>query len=244
MHLTDKAFFAVGKVIDLLDGGVTSTAGTGSRRAEAMARTLYGEGRRAFGRERWEDLLGAFNDLLRVKNRQGVGLSVDSFFRMVDALCPASGHGRLREIMEQLRHARPRVDALRAKLLDNPGMLPVLDPLAPAVRQAVAYWGAGGRPVAVVHDEQLSLTVERITQLKESCSPRGQLASLRLVDSRSDPRVQVADFLAGVARKIASEELNHRGDAQLTALLRPYVDLFSIWGDDRSWSLLAQRSYS
>lgn len=161
VHLTDKAFFAVRKVIDLLVGGVASTAGTGSRRAEVMARTLYGEGRRAFGRERWEDLLGAFNDLLRVKNRQGVGISVDSFFRMVDSLCLASGHGRLREIMELLRHARPRVDALRAKLLDNP---------------------------------------------------------------------------------IASEALNHRGDAQLTALLRPYVDLFSIWGDDRSWSLLALRS--
>lgn len=239
VHLTDKAFFAVRKVIDLLDGGVSSTAGTGNHRAEAMVRTLFDDGRRAFGRERWEDFLGAFNDLLRVKNRQGVGTSVDAFFRMADALCLASPHGLLREIMELLRHARPRIDALRTELLDNPGTLPVLDPLIPAVRQAVAYWGAGGRPVAIVHDEQLSLTEGRIAQLKDSCRPRGRLASLRLVDSRSDPRVQVADFLAGVARKIASEELNHRGDAQLTALLRPYVDLFSIWGDDRSWSLLA-----
>jgi hypothetical protein len=32
-----------------------------------------------------------------------------------------------------------------------------------------------------------------------------------------------------VARKIASEELNHRGDAELIAALRPYVDPFSIW---------------
>jgi hypothetical protein len=66
----------------------------------------------------------------------------------------------------------------------------------------------------------------------------GQLVDIRFVDSRSDPRVQVADFLAGVARRIASEELNARGDAELTALLRPYVDPTSTWGDDRSGALL------
>lgn len=62
---------------------------------------------------------------------------------------------------------------------------------------------------------------------------------MRLVDSRSDLRVQVADFLAGVARKLASDELAGRGDAELVALLRPYVVPSSIWGNDRSWSVLA-----
>jgi hypothetical protein len=71
-----------------------------------------------------------------------------------------------------------------------------------------------------------------------SHSARGRLAGLTLVDSTVDPRVQVADILAGTARKIASDELNDRGDAELTALLRPYVDPHSIWGDDRSWALL------
>jgi hypothetical protein len=51
--------------------------------------------------------------------------------------------------------------------------------------------------------------------------------------------VQVADFLAGIARKIASDELNGRGDPVLTALLRPYVDPDSVWGDARSGALLA-----
>jgi hypothetical protein len=57
-----------------------------------------------------------------------------------------------------------------------------------------------------------------------------------------DPRVQVADILAGTARKIASDELNDRGHAELTALLRPYVDSQSIWGDDRSGALLGPTS--
>jgi hypothetical protein len=61
---------------------------------------------------------------------------------------------------------------------------------------------------------------------------RGALTGLRFVDSRTDPRVQVADFVAGVARKAASEVLDDRGDAGLTALLGPYPDPFSIWGAD------------
>jgi hypothetical protein len=60
------------------------------------------------------------------------------------------------------------------------------------------------------------------------------------VHSRLDPRVQLADFLAGIARKIASDELNGRGDPALTALLRPYVDPASVWGDERSWALLGR----
>jgi hypothetical protein len=151
--------------------------------------------------------------------------------------------------MELLWQSRPRAgDFFRVQPPGSPRMIPALDPLVPAIVAAVAFWGAGSGPVSVVHDRQTALTDKRIAQLREICArlpaapgrypPTGLLASLRLVDSSSDSRVQVADFLAGVARKIASDELGNRGDAELTALLRPYVDAFSIWGDDRSWSLL------
>ncbi|MFD8531972.1 DUF3800 domain-containing protein [Streptosporangium canum] len=245
VHLIDKTFFAVGKVVDLLVGEVAHAADTGlcrDRQAEVMAVTLYREGRRAFGSERWTAFLESFNDLMRAKT------SADSFFRTVDALSLAGAGGGVGEIMELLRRARPHADSFRARLLDDPKMLPALDPLIPAIVRAVVHWGAGGTPVSIVHDEHNALTEKRIAQLKEMfgaphaadlrhASP-GRLAGLRLVDSRSDPRVQVADFLAGVARKIASDELNDRGDADLVALLRPYVDPSSIWGDDRSWALL------
>jgi hypothetical protein len=255
VHLTDKTFFVVGKVIDLLveKGTYAASIGlSGDRQARAMAVALYRDGRRTFGPQRWEAFLRSFNDLMRAKNRQGAGTSVDSFFRMVDVGRLAGAHGRVGEIMGLLWQARPQADSLRAQLLDNPRMIPVLDPLIPAIVRAVGYWGEGGEPVAIVHDEHTALTQERIAQLKEMfskphpallcASPTGRLSSLRLVDSRSDSRVQVADFLAGVARKIASDELNHRGDVELTTLLRPYVDPFSIWGDDRSWSVLRPTS--
>jgi hypothetical protein len=127
---------------------------------------------------------------------------------------------------------------MRAKNRELPAG-PGLDLLVPAIIRAVDHWGAGGRPVSVVHDQQNLLTDERIARLKDILA--GRLAGLRLVDSRSDARVQIADFLAGVARKIASEELNGRGDPELTALLKPFVDPLSVWGDDRSRSLLGAR---
>ncbi|GAA3309576.1 hypothetical protein [Nonomuraea dietziae] len=96
------------------------------------------------------------------------------------------------------------------------------------------------RPVSVVHDRQTLLTDARIAQLKEilSATPEARLSGMRLVDSRLDARVQVADLLAGAARQIAEDELDGRGDEELIALLRPYVDASSIWGDERSWSSL------
>ncbi|MDJ0346202.1 DUF3800 domain-containing protein [Streptomyces sp. H10-C2] len=251
VHLTDKQFFVVGRVVDLLIGEAehaTSASPGQDQRAKAMVVTLYREGQRTFGSEQWRDFLEASIGLMRAKNRWDVKTPVDSFFRVVDVLCLAGAGDRIGEIMELMRQARPRAEAFRAQIFDNPKMIPALDPMIPAIVQTVAYWGEGGRPVSIVHDRQNALTEERIAWLKEvfgkphpahlASSPRGRLTSLTFVDSRSDPRVQLADFLAGVARKIASDELNHRGDAELTALLRPYVDSFSIWGDDRSWSLL------
>jgi hypothetical protein len=177
---------------------------------------------------------------MRTRNRLGVRASVDPFVRMVEVLRPMSTRGRVGEVIGLLRQVRPHAASFRAQLVGNPRMIPVLDLLIPAIVQAVTYWGEGGKPVAIVHDEHVSLTEDRIAQLKEIVNKahRGRLTSLRLVDSRLDSRVQIADFLAGVARKIASDELNRRGDAELTGLLRPYVDSLSIWGDDRSWSVL------
>ncbi|SFC38419.1 hypothetical protein [Streptomyces aidingensis] len=96
---------------------------------------------------------------------------------------------------------------------------------------------APGRPVALIHDRQSVLTEQRVARL---CGTAG-VGSLVLVNSLDDPRVQPADFLAGVARKIASDELNGRGDAVLTSLLRPYVDPGSVRGDERSRARLAHR---
>nr|WP_042192124.1 DUF3800 domain-containing protein [Kibdelosporangium sp. MJ126-NF4]CEL20504.1 NAD-dependent protein deacetylase of SIR2 family [Kibdelosporangium sp. MJ126-NF4]CTQ97728.1 NAD-dependent protein deacetylase of SIR2 family [Kibdelosporangium sp. MJ126-NF4] len=113
-------------------------------------------------------------------------------------------------------------DVLRAEHRDH------LDLHIPAIVRAVRRWGGHG-PVSVVHDRQNLLTEERIAALRRILGDR--LAGMRFVDSRDDARVQVADFLAGVAMRVASDELNGRGDSELVDALRPYVDPSSIWGD-------------
>jgi hypothetical protein len=115
----------------------------------------------------------------------------------------------------------------------------------PAIVRDVNYWSEGRKPVAIVHDRQNTIPRERIAQLISMASEpdyaapgnaapdhalKGRLVSLTLLDSFSQQRIQLADLLAGVARKTASDQLHDRDDPELTALLRPYLDSLSIWG--------------
>ncbi|WP_221441221.1 hypothetical protein [Jiangella mangrovi] len=87
----------------------------------------------------------------------------------------------------------------------------------------------------MLHDEQRILTPERLAALG---TLNGRLAGLRFADSIVEPRVQVADFLAGVARRIAEDALAGALDPELAGLLRPYVDPRSVWADEASWAAL------
>jgi hypothetical protein len=89
----------------------------------------------------------------------------------------------------------------------------------PALAETLLFWSAGERSVAVVHDEQSALTRDRVarlgTFLAEAVSPApAPLRSFVQVDSKEDPRVQVADLLAGLAR---------RRTPKLNELLAPYL---------------------
>jgi hypothetical protein len=128
-------------------------------------------------------------------------------------------------------------DFLRTRYRDEQPVVSPLDPLLPAIVRAVEHWGAGGRPVAIAHDRQTTLSPERVVTLYRSAAG---FAGLQQVDSFTDPRVQVADFLAGVARKIASDQLKGSDDAEVSALLGPYLDPASIWIDQTSWARLTR----
>nr|WP_222109989.1 hypothetical protein [Streptomyces cupreus] len=224
VHLTEKAYFVVDRAVDLLLGDA------------APALPLFRRGRDLFGEERWRAFLQAANQLLRARNDGEPEAPVDSFFRTIGALRPVAARGEAGRTLGRLAAARSRADAYRAGL---PTLIPVLNPLLPAVVATAAYWSAGGAAVRLVHDRQNMLTPERIAWIEERARGSGiRLAGVHLVAAREDPRVQLADFLAGIARKIASDELNGGADPVLTALLRPYVDPASVWGDEDSWALL------
>jgi hypothetical protein len=237
VHLVDKSLFVVHRLVDLLTGEPRYVSGTSldrDQRSMSMAAALHRLGPVAYGPGPWQTLLQALVALLRSKRRWMANAQVDVFFGTVAEL---RRPGQPDEVMELLWQARPRIDLLRTSLLHDPKVPPPLEPLIPALLETARYWCAGGRPVSIVHDEQSALTQNRIRQIQRLLD--GRLSAVRRVDSRSDPRVQVADFLAGAARRIASAELRGQGDNELTALLRPYVNPYSIWADRGSgcWPL-------
>jgi hypothetical protein len=189
VYLIDKAYFVVRTVAHLfgLDG-----------------EELYRYGPSRFGPDRWPVFLAAANDLLRVKDQDGV---VEEFFRVTAGRFAAG---------------RERAELFRAWLREDPVRNSVLDPLVPAIVAAVHHWG----PVAVVHDRQTQLPAPRLARLRELCGDR--LAGVRFVDAESDPRIQLADMLAGTVRAIASAERYGRADPVLADLAHTYIAASSI----------------
>ncbi|MFE7957497.1 hypothetical protein [Streptomyces sp. NPDC057413] len=231
VQLTQKAFVVVERAVALLLG-----------EDDGAARALFRAGPGAFGEERWREFLGAANRLLRVRGDGQPPPPVTEFFRAVDTLRATGGPAGAPEVLERLAGSRGRAEAYRERLLDGPPLVPVLNPLLPAVVRTAVSWSAGGRPVVLVHDRQNLLTEDRIAWIVAAARSRGAaLAGVRLVAARQDARVQLADFLAGVARKIASDELNGHGDVVLSGLLRPFVAAESVWGDEDSWARIGPR---
>jgi hypothetical protein len=246
VYLVEKSFLIVMNAVQLL----VSQPVPASQASDA-ALAVYRAGR-GFDPDAWRTFLASANDLMRIKDRLDMTTSVDSFFRAIADLRVASTVSDFdatdraaNEVLAVLSRARPRAEAFRSALHDGQDYGPAMDPLIPAIVRAVDYWSCDASPVAVIHDRQNTLSGTRVERLAEalrvasrSAVRPGRVIELRFVDSRDDPRVQVADFLAGVARKKASEELNGRPDDEITTLLRPYVDSMSIWADDRSWRRL------
>src|SRR5690606_7577665 len=172
---------------------------------------------------------------LRSKHLTDPTTTVDNLAALAEALDDGRPGGQLARVRAALTSVRARAEARRARLLLDPSG--ALDPILTAIAHAVRHSHRDGARAWLIHDQQNTLSAPRIRHL--SATLGGPLAGLALVDSTSDPRVQVADMIAGIARKIASDELNGGGDPRLAALIRPYVAATSIWGDRSSWSRLA-----
>jgi hypothetical protein len=231
VFLVDKVYFVLRTLAaELLDG----------EQSLAVPERLYRQYRGAREDETWHAFLVAAGGLLRTRDRPDGLSSVDILYNAVDDLRRASTPEPLGAALDVLVQTRRRAESLRHRL-DDSVALPVADPLLPAIISAVSHWNAGGRPIVIFHDQQNTLSAQRITLLTAlvNASAPGRLVRLSLVDSQRDPRVQLADILGGAVRKIASDELNGRGDPELTSLLGPFISPQSIWGDDRSWRLVS-----
>ncbi|GAA1581675.1 hypothetical protein GCM10009804_42860 [Kribbella hippodromi] len=208
VHVIDKTAYVAARVFELFTEEPSYGAGTalGKDHSAAVAAVRNRTG-----------FLAAFVDLTRTKRVKLLDhAAIDRFFATMPADIPA-----LRLV------TRARVEAVMRRLIDDdPEIPPPLEPLVPALAETLLYWSAGRRAVAVVHDEQSALTKGRVDRLGAYLGERAPLRSFVQVDSREDPRVQVADFLAGIAR---------RGTPDLADLLAPYMQPY-VQPCDQSWA--------
>jgi hypothetical protein len=230
VHLVDKEYFLVTRVVDLLltePSYASGTRLTQEQRPAALA--LYRAGRSA-GSD-WGVFLAAFVDLVRIKRRAPGPRAVERFFQARDALARHGLGAPAGAVLDALGPAHVRAVLTR---LDNDdrSIPPPLEPMLPALAETVLFWSGGRRQVLVIHDEQSALTADRLGRLRQVLADGGPsaagaagalpagvspLAGLVMVDSRDDPRVQVADLLAGVARRWPGTV----DDAPLQPLLSP-----------------------
>ena len=217
VHLVDKEYFLVTRIVDLFLAEPSYASGTRlTQHHRPAALTLY-RARHSGGRD-WAVFLAAFVAVVRTKRRHQVDQGdVKEFFQARDSLAGAGLGAPAEGVLDGI--SRTRVSALVTRLTeDDRSIPPPLEPLLPALAETVLFWSGGKRrQVLVIHDEQSALTAGRLRRLQQAlvagagpsavraveagASPAAvsPLAGLVTVDSRDDPRVQVADLLAGVA---------------------------------------------
>jgi hypothetical protein len=229
VHLVDKEYFLVTRIVDLLLAEPSYGAGTRlTQEQRPAAMTLY-RARHSAGRS-WRIFLAAFVELFRTKRRRWPDpLALTGFFQARDALLAELAGAQAGDVLAGL--SRSRVQAVLIRLFaDDPSIPPPLEPMLPALAETVLFWsGDDMRQVLVTHDEQSALTGGRLRRLQRVLAgPAGSplsagvspLAGLLMVDSRDDPRVQVADLLAGLARRLPEIV----GDSPL----QPFVSVTSL----------------
>jgi hypothetical protein len=218
VHVVDKEYFLVTRIVDLFLAEPSYAAGTRlTQEHRPAALALYRAGR-AGGRD-WGVFLAGFVELVRVNRRHQPDRSiVERFFQARDLLAGAGLGAEAEGVLGGL--SRTRVWAVLTRLAhDDRSIPPPLEPMLPALAETVLFWSGGQRQVMVVHDEQSALTAGRLRRLQQVLADGADvpaagardagvrparvspLAGLVTVDSRDDPRVQVADLLAGVARR-------------------------------------------
>lgn len=249
IHLTDKRYFVNGKIVDMIVETVLHDRGHNlyrHGRAREMAHVLFVDGPLQLGPD-WDKAVDEFNTMLRVAVRTGTKATLDDFYQTLDTLRPHAA-GKLATILRLVHAGRDEAAELIANMKTTSLDYLALDPTFAALATVVRTWhDRAGMPIRVIHDETSLLTPRRIKTMQNGLADPAVLEvdltpvtlhSVELVDSKIDPRIQVADLLAGAARVIAADALADAADVALVEKLRPFVDPNSVWADDSSWDLL------
>lgn len=236
IHLVDKSYFVTAKMIALLlVDPILDSGGWPEIDPRELADSLHQYGAMAVGQERWDRLLSTFNSLVRSYLRKDgpEPPTVQPFFAALDEALHHCTDANINETLELLSFARNRVreyqGARRVQLRE-------IDPMGPSLDAAARAWQMriGDVPFEFLVDNYSGLTPEVREMILDGARmpvnigwivrPGVDLRAIRLIDSKLDVRVQMADILAGVGREIARLAIDGTFDDELQDVVSEMLD--------------------
>ncbi len=255
IYLLEKQFFMSAKLVHTLIVEPLAQFGTDAARdglGRKMASILHENGAWSVGQDRWQRLLGTFNDLIRLHAREGTSPpSPELFFRALRDAKEACRQVSVAEILELMWDFHEYVSNYGS--LDSRARFREFDPMFGTLSSVAMTWRirAGDGPIEFVVDQYGSLdeeTIEKVIfaatdplELNPEQLPRGRLQSIRLVDSKTDARVQIADILAGCGQVISQMAADHVFDDDLQNSTREMLDCNGMWADSSPLDALWER---
>src|SRR3954447_9193131 len=166
VHLVDKEYFLVTRIVDLFLAEPSYAAGTRLTQDHRPAALALYRARRSAGGD-WDVFLAAFVELVRTKRRhQPDRRALERFFQARDALLRDGLGAQAGDVLDGL--SRTQVWAVLTRLSDDDRSIPPpLEPMLPALAETVLFWSGGQRQVLVIHDEQSALTAGRLSRLQQ-----------------------------------------------------------------------------
>lgn len=227
IYLADKEKFLAGKMVSLLieEDSYTSGRPVGFEYEAFYANEIadyvlpvLGDAIRAKLLESFNRLCRSYKEAHAPKNR---ALEFVNALRM--AILSASHDSRASRMLELLWKARSEAYLIEkdfSKTLD-------LEPMLPTLLVVTTTWHERlrGSEFELLMDEYRQMTDQmlEIVQLNAEHLWGARLKRIVQVQSKEDPRVQVADWIAGTGRVVAGEVLAGRR-SRLSALTLPFID--------------------
>jgi hypothetical protein len=256
IYVVDKSYMLSTKAFDLCIEPVLHRQGFDiykDLRANCGAMLLNQFAIRQFG-DQWWSALERLNEMMRVKTPEEVDPILAKFRDGLFALArQAEGPLNLFLLMLMIGTCEYRANWI-TQLQNGHHPVSQIDPIIPAFAETIRHWVHREGVIEIVHDEAKFLTANAIAHIRmgllhpeslsDSYATRGiELPRIQQANSLDDPRVQIADLLAGIGRAAAEQALRGEGEHELLHTVRPMISPNSLWGDPASWAEIEGSPY-
>lgn len=252
--LVDKAYFVASRMAALVDAEVLDVLGFSPARAGGgrdMASTLTTRLRDAVGDENWRSMMVSFNELVRAHRRDGDAQpTAEPFIAALERALIVCSDPKSLEMLEWLWSGQERV---RAYEETDAAAVREMDPMFSSLVAVASMWAVrlDSAPISLLLDMYGSLTEaaqEYVTLASNTPLsiagdeiPLSEVRGVRMVDSKSDARVQVADILAGVGREVGRLALAGEFDDDLQIVVHEMLDRNVMAATDSPLDVLIDR---